>query len=272
MDNAAFGGGWKDKKMAKKKLIPAEIDYLKGRSGVLIITRKETGEAYVGTSQNLYGSYSSYSTCARTVPLENWQPIRIAIHELGWEAFTFEWELCDVDKLIETANQWRDKLDSVENGYNRRTSAARSDEYFSRNQEGDMCTKCGKEEVEVTDINGGKIVRKLCSNCIRKDVAKRARDNYVPSEKIRKKREATKVPMPVITEPTNVPMPVVPTKAPVAVNAPQVIAKTPEPTPSVITPPPAPQVADKWSSTDKTRLACVLAVCATAIACSAIIF
>ena len=244
----------------KKQFVsPPEIKNLIGKRGVFILTNKAKKMSYVGTSSNLYKTYHHYRHAERNA--DRIAYIEKAIREDGWDAFSFEWELCSKDMMKEVAAQWRDKLDTLENGYNRQYSVYVNEKPKHLNHVNDTCVVCNKNQVWSGYVQGSFTISDKCEVC-------KMDESRIGSAKCRAKDHP-----PVIYPPKCVPMPAIktPTKVPAAKVLPKVVdAKTTPkaPTPSVITPP----KSDKWSNADKTKLACVVLICITAIACSAIIF
>ena len=164
--------------------LPQYIRNLAGVSGIMIIRHKESGQYFISTAKNLYTAYIRISNGGQH---KKKAPILVAIDEEGWDAFTFDYELCDVGLLKIRAAELIEEYDSVENGYNKYRNPNRQDEYKNRNDPDALCSECGINKVETSYNGGNKYVYTKCHRCrvlSRKGYRRPANNKPVPVKPI----------------------------------------------------------------------------------------
>lgn len=83
--------------------------------GIYKITKKETGKAYIGQSNNIERRFLQHCYKGEKARI----PLDIAIKKYGKDAFTFEiLEECTPEQLNERESYWIKYYDTVNNGYN----------------------------------------------------------------------------------------------------------------------------------------------------------
>lgn len=93
------------------------MPYKNKTCGVYVITNKETGEQYVGSTTNLEARWPKHKYDAKRGTSS---PVHRAIRQYGEEAFSYEWlETCSKRKLERREAYWTGYLDtSYPHGYN----------------------------------------------------------------------------------------------------------------------------------------------------------
>ena len=167
------------------------IRNLMGKSGVVILTHKTNGMSYVGTTKNLYSRYTMLKN-AKNDGSSSRSPIKRAIYEEGFDAFHFEYDECPREALIETAAQWIEALDSVENGYNvNRNPHLGSSKTF--NDPEAICKVCGINKVFSGDNGGSFYVSTKCMDCINRN-AKNTQDKRKQAARVVPKMDVSLLP------------------------------------------------------------------------------